>query len=73
MYSSIKYVLDEKYHDLDIIRKAEEMSYNFHNYAEGTDGFDEYYAQTIESDSRQWAEMRVEEAYMPYLHPEGWY
>ena len=51
------------------LAQAQSFYENFYDYA-ATDGdFDAYYNQTVEKDSRTWAEQRVTTYYYEYINP----
>lgn len=69
MYVSVNPYVDDAHKNLMPLAQAQSFYENFYDYA-ATDGdFDAYYNQTVEKDSRTWAEQRVTTYYYEYINP----
>lgn len=56
MYNEIEDELSDEYKTLSFFRTAESIRDNFDSYNSGSGDFEEYYTQTVEVDSNDWAE-----------------
>ena len=63
MYEEVREELGEEHLKLSVFRLAQRFEYEFDAYRQPDDGFDEYYRQLVETDCRDFAKQRMEEAY----------
>lgn len=69
MYYSLEARIKDEYRNLLAIKQVEIFSDEFDDYYTGENDFDKYYYQTIEKDSRVWAEKRIAEYYGMFIYP----
>ncbi len=70
MYLSLDTYLFEEYKNMSPFKEAASFLDNFNHYHNAEVDFDLYYGQTVEADSRAWAEERVKH-YLPFIYGEN--
>lgn len=69
MYVSVYEYVDDTHKNLMPLAQAQRFYENLYDYAAAGDDFDAYYNQTVEKDSRTWANQRVKTYYYEYINP----
>ena len=70
MYFSLETQIKDEYKNLFPFQQAKSFAEEFEDYCTGDEDFNKYHAQSVEKDSREWAEQRVEEYYIFFIYPE---
>ena len=71
MYFSLEPYIKEEYKNLPLFEQVQSFSKELDDYCSGEKDFDQYYAQEVEKDSRDWAATRIKEYYAMFIYPNS--